>query len=134
MTCSLKSLVLAKAILELLKFPGIKLNDFAALDTEHMIMMLMAECALINSSMLRLFHPLDESAFTHQGQRPVNGSTRRLHTGALYLQIKVFGVKMASQRECFLQDGRTLFCASPSPLFEELFEDFPFHKIEIESQ
>jgi hypothetical protein len=95
MTRSPEPLFFAKTLLEFLKFPGIKLNDFAALYAEHMIMMLMAEGVLIDGAMLTVTDLLNKAAFAHEGQSPVNGSPRGLHPGAFYLQIKVLGIKMS---------------------------------------
>ncbi len=66
MAFSLEPLISTQALLEFLQFFGIKLDDFAALYAEHVIMMLMAEGVFINTAVFGLSDPLDESAFAHQ--------------------------------------------------------------------
>ena len=66
MACSLKTLPFTQVFLQFFEVFGIKLYDFSAFHTLHMVVVAVTECLFINSSMFCFADLANEPAFTQK--------------------------------------------------------------------
>ena len=126
MVLPLKPLLSADSFLDSFEFFRIKFDDFAALNTEHMVMVFMAECALVNCAALGLPDPVDEAAFIQEVNCPVDGRPGCLHPRLADLEVEGLRIKMTAPYEYLLKDDGTFLCKTLPPVFQKI-KDFLFY-------
>jgi len=122
----LKPLLSADSFLNPFEFFRIKFDDSAALNTEHMVMVFMAECALINCAALGLPDPVDEAAVIQEVNCSVDGRPGRLHPRLADLQIEGLRIKMTAPHKYLPKDDRTFLGKTLPPVFQKI-KDFLFY-------
>ncbi|MBS1232467.1 MAG: hypothetical protein H6R42_121 [Nitrospirae bacterium] len=127
MVCTQKTVFFAYFFLYFFKRVGIKLYNPSAADTEHMIMMFVAERAFVDRAALCLFHTLDEAAFAQKIQCPVHRCPGCLQAGFPYLITEGFRVEVAGEGQCLLENDGPLFREPSSPLLQKGYEELLFH-------
>ena len=122
----LKTLLSADSFLNSFECFRIKFDDFAALNTEHMVMVFMTECTFINCAALGLPDPVDEAAFIQEVHCPVDGCPGRLHPRLADLQVEGLRIKMTAPCQYLLNDDGTCFCKTLPSVLQKIYEDLFF--------
>ena len=123
MALDLEANALGGQFLAALEFVITELKDLLACQTNHVVVVLVAEHVLEATTAIAGLEPFNKTSFFQHRQGAIDGGTRDFGIGLAAQLKQLLGGEVIVRRQCFAHDQRPLVGPAEATLAQRIFDD-----------